>query len=66
MNRIIIEGQELANAQLQANDIDDAIDKLRELKATQKREDWHTLQRFNGIVKPTENSETGEEEWYLQ
>ena len=66
MNQIIIEGPELTNARLQAKDIDDAIEKLRELKALQKRENLRPIQRFRGIVKPAGSLETGEEEWYLQ
>ena len=66
MNRIIIEGPELMNARLQVKDIDDAIEKLRELKSEQKRENSYSIQRFRGIVKPMGSLKTNEEEWYLQ
>ena len=66
MNRIIIEGPKLTNARLQVKDIDEAIEKLHELKASQKCETLRSIQRFRGIVKPGGDMESQEEEWYLQ
>ena len=63
MNQIIIEGLELVNLRFQVKDIDEAIDKLQELKQQNKNRNHDSIHRFKGIVK---SSETNEEEWYFQ
>ncbi len=66
MNQIIIEGLDITDVHIRVKDIDDAINKLHELKASKKQQNLCSIQRFRGIVQPSESTKTSEEEWYLQ
>lgn len=66
MNQIIIEGPELTNIRIQVRDLDDAIEKLCEIKASQKRDRLNSIQRFKGIIQSADTQDANEEEWYRQ
>ncbi len=64
MNQIIIQIPNAVDTTIQANDIDDAIVKLQNLKPLQASKQFAAIQKFKGITPS--NSNSNELDWYNQ
>jgi len=66
MNQIIIKIPNSMDSTIHANNIDEAIGKLQELKNSEEKKDFDVIKRFKGIAASKTELTDLDNDWYRQ